>query len=1084
MSLQNTKKHSFIVFPHIALCLLPSVALAQQLIVADTSGHASGTYDTGTADGREGTALIAEKSGNLLPGAEPVVIGTGGTDALGIHADTAGTVTLDKAPRLSTLGAGSHGVMATGAGRIKLDGGHVAVRGDDAHAVVAMTTDDGRGHVVLTDTTLASAKGTVLLAQGARSGVVATGMHATQGADATAAGIAALQGSEIRLIGGTLASDAATPLLRVEDTRSRISAHAAFQGTARGTDSSTATVVAGGTLELHAGTVLEGAGFGVAAYDPGTTITGTDATLTAARGAGAEAADEATIRLHGSRLTGATHGAVTARGGTFEATATRITATAAGDAPEGPSQGVAAMAGGTALLNAGTEISGSNGVFAAGGRVRATQARIIATGKPLGTDTQVRGAGVLLAPGGVAELADTHVQAGGEGVRFGFDPQASVQKASATLVGGSVNATGGPAVRLTGLGGAGAIGELYLREGVTLQGVDGRLIEVTGEAGLPAELRVFADQVALQGDLAASAGAVLDLSLVNSRLEGAIRGGGAMRIDAASRWDVAATSDVGTLRHAGAVAFAAPAQGGFKTLTVHGDYTGEQGTLSMNTALADDNAQTDRLVVHGATAGRTRLRVTNVGGAGAQTVEGIQLVQVDGASAGAFALEGRVVAGVYEYQLFKGGVATPDDGGWYLRSQDTTPAPPPAAAPQPQPEPMPATPPSPPSPHEPAAPQEPIPVPEAPPSPVPAPAPIAPPIEAPPQPAKPVQAPTPTPVTPPAHEVPVPPAPVPSPSVSPPRPLYRPEAGAYLANQAAGVAMFQHQMHDRRGEPDFAGDTPPAPVVWTRVLRRQQDGPAGFGQLEVSSDTSMLQVGGELAHGSAGAGRWHVGAMAGAGRSDNHVGSRLSQYHAKGKVRGYSAGLYATWFQRAATQGGAHIDAWAQYGRYENRINGDHLPQEAYEADSWSASLEGGYTFAMPSGDAHAWFIEPQAQAIYTDYDADEHVEANGTRVGSSLAGAWTTRVGARVFGHAGSTAYPRVQPFLAINWWRAGKGNEIAMDGTSIALGWPRDRYEARLGAQLRFGGGWTGWGHAGWQTGSEGFRDIGGQLGVNYRW
>ncbi|MDG2526878.1 autotransporter outer membrane beta-barrel domain-containing protein [Stenotrophomonas sp. HITSZ_GD] len=1047
MSPHIPKKHPLVVSLQLALCVLPSAAWAQQLIVNNTSGNASGTYDTALANGRAGTALIAEEGGDILPGADPVVVTTGGDDAHGAYANTTGTITLDNAPRITTKGARSHGALAAGVGRVTLGGGSVSTQGADAHAVVAMTTADGHGRANVTGTTLSSAQGAVLLAQGARSNLTATSVQATQGADAAAAAVGALAGGEVRLVGGALTSAAAVPLLRAEGTNSKITTSAAFQGKATDSESSAAIALAAGTLDLQAGSVLDSAGFGVAAYDAGSTLTGKDATITAARGAAAEVRDNASIRLQGGQLTGLVQGALAASGGTFEATATRIAATGAGDAPEGPAYGVVAMAGGTALLNAQTAVTGSNGVSAAGGRVVATQARIEATGTPASGDTQVRGAGVSLSPGGVAELTDSTVQASGEGVRFGFDPSAAGQTATATLAGGSVVATGGPAVRLTGEGGAGAIGQLNLRQGVALQGADNRLIEVTGDGSRPAELRVFADQVALKGRLAAATGTLLDLSLANSRLDGAIQGGGAVLLDAASRWDVADSSEVGALRNGGAIAFAAPAQGGFKTLTVHGDYTSDNGTLSMNTVLADDAAQTDRLVVHGATRGNTRLSVNNVGGAGAQTVNGIQLVQVDGASDGVFALEGRAVAGVYEYQLFKGGVATPGDGGWYLRSQDTTPPPTPMPEPTPEPTPQPAP--------------EPTPTPN-------------------PNPANPFPAPTPTPAPSPGTGG----KPAPTPPVTPPRPLYRPEAGAYLANQAAGIGLFQHQMHDRMGEPDFAGAAERAPAVWTRVLRRQQDGRGAVDQLDVSSDTSLLQVGGELAGGMVGDGRWHAGAMAGAGRSDNHVGSRLSGYHAKGKVKGYSAGVYATWFQSAAEQGGAYADAWLQYGRYDNRVSGDFLPQESYDARSWSASLEGGYTFAMPAGESYAWFIEPQAQAIYTDYDADEHIEANGTWVGTSLAGAWTTRVGVRVFGHAGDTAYNRVQPFLLLNWWRGDKRNEIAMDGTSIALGWPRDRYEAKLGAQLQLGGGWTGWGHAAWQTGSDGFRDIGGQVGVNYRW
>jgi len=105
------------------------------------------------------------------------------------------------------------------------------------------------------------------------------------------------------------------------------------------------------------------------------------------------------------------------------------------------------------------------------------------------------------------------------------------------------------------------------------------------------------------------------------------------------------------------------------TLTVNGDYTGNNGKLTLFTTLRGDNSPTDMLVVHGNTAGQTTIKVRSAGGIGAPTVNGIRIVQVDGQSNGVFALDGRLVAGAYDYQLFKGGVQTPDDGDWYLRAQ-------------------------------------------------------------------------------------------------------------------------------------------------------------------------------------------------------------------------------------------------------------------------------------------------------------------------------------------------------------------------------------------------------------------------------
>ncbi|MBZ9822831.1 autotransporter-associated beta strand repeat-containing protein [Mesorhizobium sp. CA4] len=131
---------------------------------------------------------------------------------------------------------------------------------------------------------------------------------------------------------------------------------------------------------------------------------------------------------------------------------------------------------------------------------------------------------------------------------------------------------------------------------------------------------------------------------------------------------------VASLNNSGAVRLGAAAPG--TVLTVSGDYVGNGGKILINAALDGDASATDRLVVHGNTSGTGILAVSNVGGAGAQTSEGIKIVDIDGSSAGTFTLAGdyvfegdqAVVGGAYAYRLYKNGVSTPADGDWYLRS--------------------------------------------------------------------------------------------------------------------------------------------------------------------------------------------------------------------------------------------------------------------------------------------------------------------------------------------------------------------------------------------------------------------------------
>jgi outer membrane autotransporter protein len=144
--------------------------------------------------------------------------------------------------------------------------------------------------------------------------------------------------------------------------------------------------------------------------------------------------------------------------------------------------------------------------------------------------------------------------------------------------------------------------------------------------------------------------------------------GGAMQVLHGGR--LTGVGQVGPTTNTGVIA---PGAAGFGILTVAGGYAGQGGVLDIKARLGGDASPASRLVVTGATSGFTPVTVTNVGGAGAQTQKGIEVVQVTGASGGQFTLAngdyvvgGRpaVVAGAYGYVLQK----DPADGGWYLRS--------------------------------------------------------------------------------------------------------------------------------------------------------------------------------------------------------------------------------------------------------------------------------------------------------------------------------------------------------------------------------------------------------------------------------
>ncbi len=1002
----------------------------------------------------QGAGLVAIDAGSVIQGSDVTINARGGEESNGIVASNGGKITLSNVDIIADS-ASSRGALAQDAGVIELDGFKIQSAARGASALNGGTVTLGEGSMLVT-----GSHGVGLSADGGGSRITAkkidltvappessTVSHYGTGIKATNGGqVAVGAGSSVELLGdyhndallwaagaGSQIDIAGTRMVSGGDPKQMSSLALAPMG---------AWVVDGAHVNFSEGSSLEmrfGGGSTLHASGAGSTITARDTQFTSITntvnngsvyvrdgavvdfGPGTVLTEKARQALDEPNVVsvGGAGSRLSAVGTTFDISGDglAITAIAIFDQAEG-------------YLGEGTQVLSN-----AQGLQIGASAKVVMEKATVNAATTAGPAAATVY--GKLEMTDSIVKAGDFGSALYFTTPALTSPGSASVVvtGGELSSTGDAAIVSYALEKGGVpSAEVTLRNDVVVSGKGQDLVRVLGDRG---SLKLTADHVALEGRLFSDwrkdplvgvirKDNILDVALTNqSSLRGVITNARDVTLDNTSRWEVTGDSGVTrSLASAGALAFAAPTAGDFKTLTVYGDYTGNGGSLAVNTALGDDASTTDKLVVAGSTSGDTQVTVNNVGGAGAATANGIQVVQVTGASNGTFALSGRAVAGAYEYQLLKGGVADPNDGDWYLRSQAT-------ASPTPDPGP----------------------------TPTPAPTPV----------------PTPD------------PTPAPTPGTNPvaplPAPLYRPETAAYLANQAAATRMFQHSMHDRMGEPNFAHGDDRAAAAWVRVVRNQMDGQAGFDQLDVATDTSLLQVGGELAMWN-GAGRFHLGAMGGNGQAHSHAGSELSAYRAKGKVSGYNLGVYGTWFANADEPSGLYVDSWLQYGRYDDEVIGDYLSPETYDAKTWSASAEAGYAFALNTSGGVGYFIEPQAQLIYTDYRMGTHVEANGTRVDDAGSGGLTSRLGVRFYGHGLRASSAVVQPFATLNWWHDRDYDRMAFNASDEELQLPRDRYELKLGIQTQLGSGWTGWGQLGLLKGDDDYRDINGQLGLNYRW
>jgi len=257
--------------------------------------------------------------------------------------------------------------------------------------------------------------------------------------------------------------------------------------------------------------------------------------------------------------------------------------------------------------------------------------------------------------------ANTVVSATGAGASALFSSATNADTAnSVTLEGSSLVAENGAAIRVEN-----GILNVDAKNNTQIIGSSGTLLEVASDA--KADLSADGG-VALIGDIVNAEGGEANLALSGgSLLRGSMQNANLASVDASSHWQMTSSSDVYSLTNNGVVEF--DSANPYKTLTVN-SLSMDAGSFILNTKLNKGGAdtETDKIVVTGDASGDGLIHVRNNGGTGAYTgtgaTDGIQVVQIAGASDADFKLGSAAIVGIYDYQLKKA-----DGQNWYLQTE-------------------------------------------------------------------------------------------------------------------------------------------------------------------------------------------------------------------------------------------------------------------------------------------------------------------------------------------------------------------------------------------------------------------------------
>ncbi|EDL6100727.1 fibronectin-binding autotransporter adhesin ShdA [Salmonella enterica subsp. enterica serovar Infantis] len=483
------------------------------------------------------------------------------------------------------------------------------------------------------------------------------------------------------------------------------------------------------------------------------------------------------------------------------------------------------------------------------------------------------------------------------------------------------------------------------------------------------------------------------------------------------------------------------------TLYVDGNYTGNGGSLYLNTVLGDDDSATDKLVITGDASGTTDLYINGIGD-GAQTTNGIEVVDVGGVSTSdAFVLKNEVNASLYTYRLYW----NESDNDWYLASKaqsddddsggDDTPSdggddggnvtPPDDGGDGGN-----VTPPD--------------------------------------------DGGDGGDVTPPDHGG----------DVTPPdhggdvAPQYRADIGAYMGNQWMARNLQMQTLYDREGSQYRNADG----SVWARFKAGKAESEAVSGNIDMDSNYSQFQLGGDILAWGNGQQSVTVGVMASYINADTdstgNRGADGSQFTSSGNVDGYNLGVYATWFADAQTHSGAYVDSWYQYGFYNNSVESGDAGSESYDSTANAVSLETGYRYDIALSNGNTVSLTPQAQVVWQNYSADSVKDNYGTRIDGQDGDSWTTRLGLRVDGKLYKGSRTVIQPFAEANWLHTSDDVSVSFDDATVKQDLPANRAELKVGLQADIDKQWSVRAQVAGQTGSNDFGDLNGSLNLRYNW
>lgn len=297
----------------------------------------------------------------------------------------------------------------------------------------------------------------------------------------------------------------------------------------------------------------------------------------------------------------------------------------------------------------------------------------------------------------------------------------------------------------------------------------------------------------------------------------------------------------------------------------------------------------------------------------------------------------------------------------------------------------------------------------------------------------------------------------------------------YAQNTEFANKVFNLRLHDRLGDV-FMQNTEKR--MWLRAIQGSHEQRLTTVENKTKGFRRGIQLGGDIWSWKNIENYAQFGVMAGFSTLRTEYLSPQTNVTTKGSSKGYSLGLYGTWYQNKKDNTGAYVDSWVQYNWFHNRIAGPNF-SEKYRSQGFNASIETGYNFLVSSstsnaGNQYKIYIQPQLQLTYMGIK-DQYVKSVNALVHHNL----QTRTGVKAYFNAKLINGMEIQPFLEMNLLKQAKRTGVVINNQEYVVN-NKNAKEIKVGVDFKVNNNIKLWGAFAHQLGNQGYKDKQGLVGL----